>query len=344
MADHAQRVQPTVAARVGREGEGFRIGGLLALAVVTVAVIAGRSVVADAAASRVGADTTPAALASLARDQLDGALAANGLTFEIVQTSTIKARPDGPRVTIPDPADRTKDLGEADAYAVGTLIQRGIITPDGYWSELLHGPEPGAEADFDAAKAVSSRKGLVRDGVTYRDDGLGWHETAELPGIGLDPATIARLPELLGTAAGAKDVPLADAATAPAAELDPRFGAVATELHADEVAAAISGLESTDRAPVRALATTASAALLPGIIATDLAADTELLDPVELRFDDAGRLVAISASARNLRMTDYDLVVDTLITFRYPTGPPPLPRPEPRYVEPAPADDAEPVR
>lgn len=281
------------------------------------------------------------ALAVRASDQLTAALATDGMTFEVIQTSTVKARSDGPLVPIPDPADRSKELGEAAAYAVGTLVQRGVVTPDGYWLELIHGPLPGAESDFDLAKATPSRQGLVRDGVQYRNDGAGWHQTNNVPGIGLDPSTIAKLPELLAGAATAKEVPISEPAPTASPALDARFGQMSVELDAEQVAAAMAGLVGPEKLPIRALAAETSAALLPGIIATDLAEDTDLVDAVELRFDDEGRLAALSATARNLRMADYDLVVDTLILLRYPTGPPTLPQPEPRYAEPSVGEEGE---
>lgn len=102
----------------------------------------------------------PPQLTRAAAEVLERALAkgGGGITFEIVQTSTITARRGGPLVEIPDPADRTKSLGAAERYVVGTLIERGVATPDGYWMELLYGPEPGAEVGFDVATAQRSRQ------------------------------------------------------------------------------------------------------------------------------------------------------------------------------------------
>ena len=55
--------------------------------------------------------------------------------------------------TSPIRADRTKSLGTAEHYALGTLIERGVATADGFWMELLHGPAPGKEATFELATA-----------------------------------------------------------------------------------------------------------------------------------------------------------------------------------------------
>ena len=104
----------------------------------------------------------PPQLTRAAAEVLERALAkgGGGITFEIVQTSTITARRGGPLVEIPDPADRTKSLGAAERYVVGTLIERGVATPDGYWMELLYGPEPGADPDH--------RHDLRRQGPGHR--------------------------------------------------------------------------------------------------------------------------------------------------------------------------------
>jgi hypothetical protein len=89
------------------------------------------------------------------------------------------------------------------------------------------------------------------------------------------------------------------------------------------------------------VATPTDVTSLPGIIAVDLGDATELRGPATLAFDDAGRLVSLQISARNTKLDVHDLIVDTLITIRYPDRRPELPRPEPAYVAPAPDPDDE---
>jgi hypothetical protein len=79
---------------------------------------------------------------------------------------------------------------------------------------------------------------------------------------------------------------------------------------------------------------------LPGIIAVDLAGSTELVGPVELGFDERGRLVLLRVLARNTNLTTHDLMVETEIAFAYPDRLPHLPEPEPAYVPATPAPDA----
>ena len=210
---------------------------------------------------RAGAETaSPTELSSSAAAVLTRALApgGGGIEFEIVQVSTIAARPGGPLVELPDPIDRRKSLGLAERYSLDTMIQRGFATPDGYWMEMLQGPRAESKEGYTLDTARIASRALVKG--------------PELP-------------------------------------------------------------------PVRALEATTTAEDIPGIIAVDLAEATESTTPARLAFDDAGRLVTITILARNTLLEVHDLLVETVITFRYPTDPPELPKPEPAFVEPAPADE-----
>lgn len=245
---------------------------------------------------------SPAGLTATAADLLEAATAKGGAgyTFEIVQTSTISAKPDGPRIEIPDPVDVTKTLGFVDEYLFYSLIEHGSVTPDGFWSEIRVGPQPGERPDFDGAEL--RRSALVRDGVGWRNDREGWYQADVLPGIGLDAETAARLPTLLR------------AATSPAAK--------------DSLV-----LDGTTLAVVDA---TGKETDIPGLVAANGAAYTKLTGPIEFGFDELGRLVRIHAVALNTTMTDFDLVVDTVIVLLYDPSPGPLPEPVPTW-QPSPA-------
>lgn len=273
----------------------------------------------------VPSDATAHTRLSAAATAIETALAkgGGGIRFEIVQTQVIHAREGGPKLELHDPADRDKVLGYTDTLPVGTLIERGFATPTGFWSELVHGPEPGAEKAFDLATAEPARQALVRGGTRYRNDGEGWHEADVLPGIGLDPETIELLPALLRDTGDATEVALV-------AEADPAF--------------AIMGLAGPAQPATRALDATSEVRNVPGVIAADLAPATELLGPTAFGLDDAGRLVSLTITARNTNMEGYDLVVSTVVTLRYPDTPPPLPEPLPAWQAPVPASDGEPVR
>lgn len=248
----------------------------------------------DHALAAAAQSAEPAAMLATAADQLEAVTAkgGSGYTFEIVQRSTMHAQAGGPQIEIPDPADPHKSLGFADTYELGALIERGAVTPAGFSMEMRTGPAPGKPADWTAPYQFGA---IVNAGKTYRDDGAGWYPTSSPPGIGLDPATAALLPSLLRNATG-----VADAGT--------------TDVNGT-ILAAVSG--------------SSKVADIPGIVAVDGAGFTELVAPLDFAFDDLGRLVQLHSLARNTNLKEYDLLVDTVITFAYPTAAPDLPDPSP---------------
>ena len=135
-----------------RDAVGRGLSGILSLAVLLggiTGVVVARAGVLDAAGqpSAAGASgLSPSQLTDGAAAKLEAATAAGGkgYSFRITQTSTITAKADGPRIEIPDPVDPHKSLGFADDYLFYSLIERGIMTADGFWSELRVGPPAGA--------------------------------------------------------------------------------------------------------------------------------------------------------------------------------------------------------
>lgn len=273
----------------GVVGTAIIVGGL-------AAIIAFRSGLSRAAGPDPGTLTADQ-LKSAAATHLEAATGplGSGYAFDIVQTSTMKAKPGGPRVPIPDPNNGRQIIGEADSYPYYTLLERGVVRSNGFWSELRSWPVSGGTPDFD--KAELRRSALVRDDVGWRNDRDGWYRADILPGIGLDPATAKLLPRLLRQSQGA--VKREDLV------LDGK-----TTLRVDA---------EGDKAD------------FPGVVAADGVAYTELVAPIEFGFDDLGRLVWIHAVAHNTNLTEYDLVVDTVIAIRY-DGVGDLPQPEPRWA------------
>ncbi len=247
-------------------------------------------------------DATPAELTATAADALDAATAAggSGYTFEIVQRAAIVFA-DG-----------------SEPHDLGTYLERGHAVPGGYVAEIRRGPEdPAAEVDFEAGTV--ELRALVREGLTWRDDGAGWYETSEPPGLGLDPVTAALLPTLLRESTELSDVTEPSDGQAPAASTDP--GAVEPTGTGDPTPVPPAG------GAARTLEATAEVTDVPGIIAVDLADSTELLEPVTFAFDDAGRLVGLTVVARNTRLETDELRVTTTMTFGYPLLAPGLPDP-----------------
>lgn len=249
---------------------------------------------------------TPDALKAAAADLLAATTArgGSGYRFEIVQRSVLTARPGGPQIEVPDPTDRTKTLGLADTYYLIGLVETGYVMPAGFAMEMRAGPaSPDAKADLAAGELLF--RALVRDGTTYRDDGLGWYPTDQPPGIGLDPATAALLPALLRNAAAAEAV---------------------------DLAAAEGELGRADGSATRAITATGTVADIPGVVAVDGAPFTELTGPIAFSFDAAGRLSGLVVTARNTNATVHDLVVVTEITLHYDDVPGALPAPEPAWA------------
>ena len=181
----ARRAQDgaTFYSRVGGSGRRW-LAGLLPLLVLAAALTpTGRGVVARATGG-LGAgaqDASPAALTASAADQLDAAVrqGGGGYTFTIVQRTALDALPGGPLIDIPDPADRHASLGKTDHYEVAAYVERGAVADAGFWSEVRDGPPAGEAPDFE--KATYELGAIVRDGKTYRNDGLGWYPTSSPP-------------------------------------------------------------------------------------------------------------------------------------------------------------------
>jgi hypothetical protein len=271
---------------------------LIAGALAAVAIGARFPLVRPTVVGAQAPTSAPAAMLAAA-DVLESKTAKGGpgYTFEIVQRSTMHARPGGPQIEIPDPSDRHKSLGFADSYEFGSLIERGSVTPAGFAMEMRTGPAPGRDPDWKAPYQFGV---TTSAGKTFRNDGSGWYPTDLPPGIGLDPATAALLPKLLRSTS---------------APFNSGFAVVG-----DVQLPIVSGVAHLDD--------------VPGIVAVDAAPFTELVGPFEYAIDAQGRLAQIHAVARNTRLEAYDLIVDTVITFDYPSTADPLPEPSPALAGP----------
>lgn len=239
-----------------------------------------------------GATPAPDALRTGAADSLEAALGpgGSGISFEVTQTSTLYAKEGGPRIQFSDPADPQTVTGIVDEHQVGIVLSRGGVTADAFWMEM----SIALDGRGDFSNAALFARVLERDGLLWRDDGIGWYATDESPGVGMDPVTARLLPGLLDS--------LADAAAIEPMLLDGRM------------APGIRG--------------TSGRTAYPGVIAADGAAFTEETFGLDCWFDEQGRLIRLEAKARNLNQDTYDLVVTTVVTFSYGApGDPPDPSP-----------------
>lgn len=245
-----------------------------------------------------------------AADAVDAAIAkgGTGLTFEVVQRNTLHAKPGGPQIALRAEDDRTKVVALVDDFYVNAMVSRGIVTGDAFWMFMRRGPAEGQAADFERSEPVFSV--IERDGALWRNDGDGWYGTDGSPGMGMDPVSARRLPQLLRSLAGA-------------ASLEPA-------LFDGRLLVGIRGTTTRDD--------------YPGVVASDGKDFTDATFEVECWLDEGGRLVRLVAHARNLNQTTWDLVAETIVTFGYgATGDPPEPSPT-MAPEPLPTSEPEAVQ
>lgn len=302
------RGQPVRARR--RSGQLIELLAVIAvLGIMSGALAMARGTLRPPTAFEAAAGAAPATMLADAAAKFEAARSpsGSGYAFEIVSRSTLHARPGGPKIEIPDPKDPDKVLALADEYYVGGSVASGIVIPGGYNLTMRAGPStPDAQPDFE--KSEITLASLVRDGTSWRNDGLGWYETDTLPGIGLDPRTIERLPSLLREAQSAEMKEPVD--------VD------------GKILVAVTGEGLVANAP--------------GLMAVDAEPFTEFVEPIQFAIDDQGRLGQLIARMRNTNSEVFDLIVETTITFDYENVPSELPRPEP-LAPPAPPPAADPA-
>lgn len=253
---------------------------------------------------------TPVEQLAKAAREVEAAMAQGGagLTFEVVQRNTVRAKPGGPLVGVRDPADPSKVTAEVDEFYVNAVVSRGAITADAFWMEMRL--SPGSEATPDFAKSAFFSEVLERGGVIWRNDGDGWYETDVSPGTGMDPASARLLPKLLRSATD--------------------LGTLQPELKGGRLLPGVQGGARVED--------------YPGVIASDGLAFTSSTFDIRYWLDESGRLARLETSASNLNENVYDLVSEIVVTFGYgstgdppepsPTmGPEPTPEPEPESVE-----------
>jgi hypothetical protein len=202
--------------------------------------------------------------------------------FSIIQISTLTAKPGGPKVDVPDPANPRQTLRFADEYQIAALLEHGTVSADGFFSEILAGPAEGAKPDWEHAPVLFST--LVVGGERWRNDSHGWYKAAAVPGIGLDPETAVLLPRLLRNVT----------ATIDKGTVTPEGGAA-----------------------LRAIDGSGKEADIPGVVAADGERFTKLTEPITFAFDAGGRLAWLRVVALNTNSTDYDLVIETEISLAY---------------------------
>jgi hypothetical protein len=228
-----------------------------------------------------------------AADQLDARLGTGGegLTFTATQIQLLRPAPGGPELLL-QPNRQNPDLvpTPVDQIILGSLSGRGSATPDSFFAEWFNGTDAQGLPTFEGDVAYT---GLVHDGELWRrdqhsdDTGLGWIASSDIPGFGVDPASLRELPDLLRNLQNAT-----------------LLGVDADGHHWSGVSDAI---------------------WFPGAVAVDGASFTGSPISIELWLDDSDRLVGLFAIAQNINETTYQLLCIDRVRFTYPTAPAPIP-------------------
>ncbi|HJP89034.1 MAG TPA: hypothetical protein VJ850_08375 [Candidatus Limnocylindrales bacterium] len=255
----------------------FMSAGILVAAAVGLAAFAS------------GAKAYPSNLIAAA-DTLASTTAAGGqgYRFDVVQRQVEYAKPGGSLIPV---AGLAAPNGVDHVY-VNSVLARGSVAPGAFWMEMRFGPDETTEAIYEQAPTMF--RVIARDGALWRNDGAGWFTAAVSPGIGMDPATAALLPQLLRSVTNVAD----------------------------------QGRDVVGGQQLHRYAGVVDVANFPGVVASDGAPFTENPVAVTLWLDSANRLVQLEGRARNLNETTFDLKVITTIRITYAAaGPPPLPAP-----------------
>jgi hypothetical protein len=281
-------IEPAATRKVGRHPvRSLRSSHVLAS--IAIAIAAGLGVGAMA----FGARPYPASLLSAA-DTLAAstAVGGQGYRFDVLQRQVEYARPGGSLIPMPDPASPNGVARGVDHVYVNSVLARGNVAPNAFWMEMRFGPDETTEANYELAPTMFQV--IDRGGALWRNDGAGWYGTAVSPGVGMDPATAALLPQLLRSVANVSE----------------------------------QGQEVVDGQPLRRYVGTVEVANFPGVVAADGAVFTENPIAVRIWLDSNNRLVRLEGSARNLNESTFDLKIVTTIRITYAAaGPPPIPVP-----------------
>lgn len=217
--------------------------------------------------------------------------AGSGITFTASQVQVLRPDPAGPNLLLqPDRDHPTRVPTPVDQIVLGSLSGRGSATDDSFFAEWFNGTDLNGLPIFQGEPAYT---GLVHDGELWRRDertddaGLGWVPGPDIPGFGVDPASLRELPGLLRRLR------------------DPKF----------------IGFDSGGRHWTGV----SDALWYPGAVAVDGASFTGSPIAIELWLDDSDRIVALFAVARNINESTYMLLCLDRVMFEFPTLAVPIP-------------------
>jgi hypothetical protein len=275
------------------------ITGVLLPVIVAVILVAARGGAIAAA--------TPAKSLATAGSQLAAAIGpgGQGFNFFATQRTTEYQRAGGTAIAVVDPSDDRKVIGQTDHLFINAMMSKGFVRPDGFFMDMRLGSSTSGAADFASAPTTFSV--LARDATTWRNDGQGWYQTAELPGMGIDLVTIRQLPSAFGHVVGL------------------------TASGTDNVNGVAASVYSGSLTPTD----------YPGAVAAGGASFTDSTIAFKVWIAGDGRPLQLWIRARNTNQPIYDLVSETTLSFDFtpaaalPSAAPTLAPESPPSAEPA---------
>jgi hypothetical protein len=228
---------------------------------------------------------------------LDGA----GLAFEVTQRQFLQHAEGAPPILV-EPAPSASPVEVERVFQAGYLTHGFMHGPD-FFAETRGGlPETGP-GEFAAGELAY--KVLIDDGVVWRDHGKGWFEVpaAAIPGNGIDPFSLSRLPDLLTGLVEVKE----------------------------------AGVDQIDGRPAHHFVGLGESADWPGIIVPDGLLFTASPVGIEAWVSDDGHLVQLRGQTSNLN----EAVQTSVIVSEVHIGGdvPAMPAPSPLLVRPTPEPD-----
>lgn len=233
-----------------------------------------------------------------ARVALDGP----GVSFEVTQRQFLRHAEGAPPILV-EPSPSASPVEVEEFYTAGYMTH-GFTHGEDFFAETRGGlPETGP-GDFAAGDPIFTV--LIDDGVVWRDHGEGYFEVsaAAIPGNGIDPFSLSRLPALLGGLLGLEE----------------------------------AGVEQIDGQAAHHFTGLGESADWPGVIVPDGLLFTASPLAIEAWVTDGGELLRLRGQTANLNEETHSGVIITEIEFGADV-PAAMPAPSPLLVRPTPEPD-----
>ena len=201
-----RRIRRGLGSQIARRSKVARVGALALLFIVGLSFGYVRQIQAPSALAAdpqmPGSDDPRIALWHAA-DAIEARLSGSGagFAFSATQIQVMRPTPGGPDLILgPDREHPDASPTAVDHIVLGALSGRGAATPTSFYAEWFNGTTDNGAPVYEGTRAYGA---LMRDGQIWRRDAgtdaqaLGWIESSDLPGFGVDPFSLRVLPDLL---------------------------------------------------------------------------------------------------------------------------------------------------